>query len=375
MNFDFSDELKQLRDEARKFLGRQGVKTMVRHALEGEPYDAGLWQAMAGLGWTGATIPESHGGSGLGHLAVCVLAEEIGYAAAPVPFSSSVYLATEAILTFGSQSQQERWLPRLASGDAVGTFALAEGAGPFTLERVRARVEDRGLSGVKMPVPDGEHAHFAIVVARDDKENLMHLVDLATPQVRRTQVPTLDRSRPQARFDFDRAPAEPLQGATRWNSIRLLLDRAAIMMAFEQIGGAQAALEMARDYALERYAFGRPIASFQAIKHKLADVYMAIELARSSAYYGAWALDKNAPELAVAASAARIAAIDAAWVASKENIQTHGGMGYTWELDCHLYYRRAKFQALTLGSAREWKRRLLDEISPKSVPYASPEVR
>ena len=194
---------------------------------------------------------------------------------------------------------------------------------------------------------------------------MLHLIELNSAQVRCTPVPTLDISRAQARLDFNNAPAEVLPGASDWQDVRRLLDRAAVMMAFEQIGGAQAALEMARDYALQRYAFGKPIASFQAIKHKLADVYVGIELARSNAYYGAWAIDKNAAELPIAASSARIAACDAAWQATKENVQTHGGMGYTWELDCHLYYRRAKFQALTLGSTREWQRRLMDHVSPR----------
>lgn len=370
MNFDFSDELKQLQGEAGKFLARSAVKPMVRLALEGAPYDPSLWQTMASMGWTGAAIPESHGGSGMGHLAVCVLAEQIGYAAAPVPFSSSVCLATQALVAFGSPSQQERWLPRLASGDAVGTFAVTEGPGPIALSRIEARVEHGRLRGVKLPVPDGEIADFAIVVAHDDAGCLLQLVDLTGAGITRTPLPSLDRSRPLSRIAFDAAAAEPLGGASGWNAVRLLMDRAAVMMAFEQIGGAQAALEMARDYALQRYAFGRPIGSFQAIKHKLADVYVAIELARSSAYYGAWALDSNAPELPVAAAAARIAATDAAWLATKENIQTHGGMGYTWELDCHLYYRRAKHQALALGGAREWKRRLADQISPRSAGHA-----
>ncbi|MEI9987895.1 MAG: acyl-CoA dehydrogenase family protein [Aliidongia sp.] len=137
-------------------------------------------------------------------------------------------------------------------------------------------------------------------------------------------------------------------------------------MAFEQIGGAQACLDMARDYALERYAFGRPIGSFQAIKHKLADVYIATELARSNAYYGAWALATEAAELPLAAAAARVAATEAFHLASKENIQTHGGMGFTWETDCHLYYRRSKHLALTLGSAPWWQDRVIAELEARN---------
>ncbi len=371
MNFDFSDELKQLRSEARRFLADRKTKSLVRGALEGAPFESTLWNSMAELGWTASTIPEEYGGAGLGHLAACVLAEEVGYSISPAPFSSSVYMATEAILTFGSQTQKARWLPRLAKGEAIGTIALVEGAGPITLEQARARVDRGQLSGTKMPVPDGMIANFAIVLAPDEKGCLLHLVDLAGSGVARSRLPTLDQSRPQASLAFERCPAEPLEGARNWTDVRTLLDRAAIMLSFEQIGGAQAALEMARDYALDRYAFGRPIASFQAIKHKLADVYMVIELARSIAYYGAWALNTSAPELAVAASAARIAATDAAWIASKENVQTHGGMGYTWDLDCHLYFRRAKIQALVLGGTREWKRRLMDQVSPRTTLHPS----
>ena len=149
--------------------------------------------------------------------------------------------------------------------------------------------------------------------------------------------------------------------------VRTLIDRAACMMAFEQVGNAQAALEMATAYAKERFAFGRPIGSFQAIKHKLAEMYIAIELARSNAYYAAWALSTNAAELPIAAAVARIAASDAGWLASKENIQTHGGMGFTWQMDCHLYYRRAKLLALALGGTREWKQRLIAGLRTRNV--------
>jgi acyl-CoA dehydrogenase len=145
-------------------------------------------------------------------------------------------------------------------------------------------------------------------------------------------------------------------------------ERAAVLFAFEQVGGAQRSLEMARDYALERYAFGRPIGSFQAIKHKLADVYVATELARSNAYYGAWALARNAPELPLAAAAARVSANEAFFLAAKENIQVHGGMGYTWEFDCHLYYRRAKLLSLAVGSSRLWKDRLITQLETANAP-------
>ena len=365
MNFDFPEEVKQLRDQARRFLNDHQSKARTRDRLEGKDLSSSsLWADIAALGWTGAAIPEEFGGVGLGHLAVCALAEELGYACAATPFSSSVYLATEALLCFGSSTQKAKFLPKLADGTLTGTFALSEGPGLSDARHVHSRVSGGLLTGTKVPVADAETADFAVVAAQGGGAWL-HIVDLHGKNVRQEKLSTLDQSRPQARMVFEGAVAEALTGAANPESVQHLLDRAAVMMAFEQIGGAQAALEMARDYSLQRFAFGRPIGSFQAIKHKLADLYMNIELARSNCYYGAWALDKDAPELPVAAASARVAATEAAWLATKENIQTHGGMGYTWELDCHLYYRRAKFQALTLGSLHEWKGKLADRLLPK----------
>jgi alkylation response protein AidB-like acyl-CoA dehydrogenase len=372
MNFDFPDEIKQLRDEARRFLTERCPTSATRRILEGpEPYDRPLWQAMAEMGWTGAAIPEEFGGAGLGHLAVCVLAEELGHAVAPVPFASSVYLATEAILRFGSDAQKQQYLPKLAAGEIIGTLGMAERAGPAEPTRLTMSLTDGRLSGAKLAVPDGDVADFAVVAVRAERGPSLVIADLAGPGVVRETVATIDPTRSHARIVFDGAPAEALPGSEGADSVRHLLDRAAVMLAFEQVGCAQAALEMARDYARERYAFGRPIGSFQAIKHKLADIYIAVELARSNAYYGAWALSTEAAELPIAASVARISACEAGWLASKENIQTHGGMGFTWQMDCQFYYRRAKLHAMALGGAREWKRRLIAELR-KSNAIALP---
>ncbi len=368
MNFDFPDELKQLRDEARRFLSERCPTSVPRRILEGpEPYDRALWQSMAEMGWTGAAIPEQYGGAGLGHLAVCVLAEELGHAVAPVPFSSSVYLATEAIQLFGSDAQKQQHLPKLAAGETIGTFAMAERPGPADPRRLTSHVADGRLTGTKLAVPDGDIADLAVVAVHGGNAPWLFLVDLGSPGVAREPVTTIDPTRSHARIVFDNVAAEPLPGSEGADSIRRLLDRAAVMLAFEQVGGAQAALEMARDYARERYAFGRPIGSFQAIKHKLADIYIAVELARSNAYYGAWALHSEAAELPIAASVARISACDVGWLASKENIQTHGGMGFTWQMDCQFYYRRAKLHALALGGTREWKRRLIAELRTRNT--------
>jgi alkylation response protein AidB-like acyl-CoA dehydrogenase len=368
MNFDFSEEMLQLRDQARRFLADRCPPAVPRRILDSpEPYAADLWRSLAEMGWLGAAIPEDYGGVGLGRLAVCVLAEELGRAVAPVPFASSVYLATEAILQFGSDAQKDEWLPRLAAGETIGTFAMAERPGAANPDRLTTAVAGNRLTGTKLTVPDGDIADFAIVAVNGGNGPWLYLVDLTGTGVTRTTVTTIDPTRSHARIDFAAAPAEPLPGSTGPETIRTLLDYAAVPMAFEQVGCAQAALDMANAYAKDRFAFGRPIGSFQAIKHRIADMYIQVELARSNAYYGAWAVNAGTPELPIAASVARIAACDAGWFVTKENIQVHGGMGFTWQMDCQLYYRRAKLLALTLGGAREWKRRLIAELRARNT--------
>jgi alkylation response protein AidB-like acyl-CoA dehydrogenase len=367
MNFDFSDDLKQLRDQARRFLTEQCPPALVRRSLDGEePYAAALWKEIANMGWIGAAIPEQYGGAGLGYEGLCVLAEEIGRAVAPVPFASTAYLAAEAILLAGTEAQKRKYLPQLADGSLIGCFALAEGNGNPSPDAVRARVSGGKLNGVKWPVADGGIADIAIVAARDETDAIaLFLVE--TKSVARKTLRTVDPTRDQARFDCNDTPAEKLSAVSGWATVQRLMDRAAILFAFEQVGGADASLQMARDYAMERFAFGRPIGSFQAIKHKLTDVYVALELARSNAYYGAWALTADAAELPLAAATARVSATDAFHLASKENIQTHGGVGFTWAFDCHLYYRRSKQLALRLGAAPFWKNRLVDLIETRNA--------
>jgi alkylation response protein AidB-like acyl-CoA dehydrogenase len=368
MNFEVSDELLQLRDQARRFLADRCPPAVPRRILDTpEPYAADLWRAVTEMGWTGAAIPEEYGGVGLGRLAVCVLAEELGRAVAPIPFSSSVYLATEAIMLFGSEQQKQTWLPKLAGGEVIGTFAMAEAAGPANPDKLKTTVQNNRLTGTKLAVPDGDIADFAVVATQGGAGPCLHLVDLTAAGVARETITTFDPTRSHARIAFAAAPSDPLPLSVGKETIRTLLDYAAVPMAFEQVGNAQAALEMANAYAKERYAFGRPIGSFQGIKHKLADMYIQVELARSNAYYGAWAVHTASPDLPIAASVARIAACEAGWFVTKENIQTHGGMGFTWQMDCHLYYRRAKLLGLALGGAREWKHRLVNELRTRNT--------
>jgi len=255
----------------------------------------------------------------------------------------------------------------------IGTVAVGEGTQATTQKNMKVSATSGKLHGTKLPVADGDVADIAIVIAKDsDSAASLYLVELGGKGVARKTVKTLDPTRSHAQVDFDGASAESL-GATGqgWSQLEKLFDRAAILFAWEQVGGAEASLQMARDYAMDRYAFGRPIASFQAIKHKLADMYIAHTLARSNCYYGAWALSTDAPELPLAAATARVSATEAFHECSKENIQTHGGMGFTWEFDCHLYYRRSKLLSLNLGSLPRWKDRLVTRLEESNLAQAN----
>ena len=370
MNFDFSDDQKSLRDEARRFLSEKAGAKVTRRVLDDASisYDEGLWRSVAEMGWIGAAIPEEYGGTGLGRLELCVLAEELGRAVAPIPFSSTVYFFAEALLLAGSEAQKQALLPKIAAGEVIGCFALSEGPGAPTAQSIAAKFDGATLSGVKIPVTDGDCATHAIVVAKEGAGVSLALVDLNQPGVTRTTLKTLDPTRGHAKLEFKNVKAERLGAAGQgWELAEAILDRAAVLLAFDQVGGSQACLEMAIGYAKERVAFARPIGSFQAIKHKLADMYVAIEVARSNAYYGAWALSTEAAELPFAAAAARAAASDAYYLCAKENIQTHGGMGFTWDVDCHLFFRRAKLLAVQAGSPAVWKEKLVKRLEQRNA--------
>jgi len=364
VNFEFSEEQNMLRDQAVSFLNDKSSLSTVRKVLEGpDPYDAELWKGITELGWVATTIPEKYNGIGFGQLELCVVAEELGRSLAPVPFSSSVYLATEAIMEFGSDAQKEAWLGKLAQGQVIGCAALWEAPGEISPATIHAEVKGNKLSGDKIVVTDGDVADFAVTIAKSGSGHSLYLVDLTQSEVTRTAIKTIDPSRSHANIAFSGASVELLgKEGDGIAELERLLDRAAILFAFEQVGGAQAAMEQAREYALGRYAFGRPIAGFQAIKHKLARMYVAIQLARSNCYFGAWALSTGASELPVAAATARVSASQAYRECAEENIQVHGGMGFTWEFDCHFYYRRAKLLAVNLGSESTWKNKLITSV-------------
>ena len=375
MNFDFSDDQKLLQEQARKFLTDKCSRKLVRSVLDNNDnqYSKELWQQVVDMGWTATAIPEEYGGLGLGMLELCVIAEELGRSLAPIPFSSSIYIFAEFLKAYGSDEQKKKYLPKIASGEFIGSFAFPETKGSPRANNLNSKVENNKLSGKKLPVSDGQVADVLIVAANSDNNQnhnslSLYIVETNQDGVKEKLLDTLDPTRPSSEIEFNDASCNSLGGKGEgWSMIENILNRAAVLFAFEQVGGAQVALDEAKKYSIERYAFGKPIGSFQALKHKMADMYVKNELAKSNAYYGAWALSTDSMELPVAAAGARVSATDAFHYASKENIQIHGGVGFTWEYDCHLFYRRSKLLSLNLGSIRKWKENLISNLEKRNI--------
>lgn len=354
MNFDLSDEQKMLGEQARALLSDLSSFDRLRSLIDsGAEWDEPLWRALAEMGFLGAAIPDEHGGLGLGALDLGVIMEALGAANAAVPFMSSIILGAEAIWLAGSEAQKAAWLPKLASGEAVATFAYAEGPGPVFAPGGTS-IDSGRISGSKMPVADAGIADIAVVLVADGNFALVELDQLG---VTRTKLDSFDQLRAHYRLDFADAVAEAMPGTGKLDR---LIDQAAVQAAFEAAGAAEACLAMARDYAMERQMFGRPLAGYQAIKHKLADVAVATELARSNAYYGGWAAESSPDDLPAAAAAARLSGIKCLEMAARENLQVHGGIGYTFEANCHFYYRRERMLAVHLGNRGFWADRLLN---------------
>ena len=370
MNLDYTEEQKGIKREIAKMLAEQCPMAVVRRVVAGADadYDQSLWATLGQLGWLAAGLPESCGGLGLNSVVSCGIAEELGRVLAPVPVSSSIHLAAGAIDAFGSPQQKRDLLPGLGSGSLRGTFALWEVPGALPT-RLNATVHSGRLFGIKWPVADGATADIAVIaaVSQPDLRVRLYVADLHQGDVRRERLECLDPSRPMARLEFTGARAEPLDLAAAWDDISRVLDKAAVLASFEQIGGAERALEQTLDYAKSRSAFGRPIGGFQAIKHRIVDVYMQIELAKSNAYYAAWALNTGSAELPLAAAAARVSATRAFELAAREMVHVHGGFGMTWESDCHLFYRRSRHLASALGAAGEWRNRVVSRLEIRAA--------
>ena len=353
MNFEFSEDCQAIATQLRRVLEKVCAMDEVKRCLDKDCASEITWRALADMGVLGAAVPARWGGSGLSALELAACAEEVGRACAPVPLLASAVLATEALLHAGDDALRERWLPALARGEATGTLVFE--APDLTL---------RGgcVSGSLPRVVAGAAADFVVAPCAGG----LVLVELSGRGVRRKALHVLDPGFPLAAVDLEGVSAlelNPSDGESAADLLAALRNRGAALLAFEQLGGAERALKMARDYSLQRRTFGRFVGSYQAIKHKLANIWVKNELARGHAYHAAWALAHNPRALPLAAAGARVAASAAFEFAAQENIQIHGGFGYTWEADCHPLYKRALSTSLALGAPSVWKRRIVAHLA------------
>ncbi|MBE8516977.1 acyl-CoA dehydrogenase family protein [Amycolatopsis sp. H6(2020)] len=360
-----SDEQLELRQVLRTFLDRRSAEPEVRRLMAtDEGYDAGVWRQLGGeLGLPGLAIPEEYGGSGFGYAELGVVFEEMGRALLCAPYFGTVALAAEVLLRAGDESAAKDLLPGIAAGETVAALALTEPGGRWDEDGVTlraGRVAGRWrLTGAKTYVLDGHTAQLLLVVARTDAGTGLFAVDGSAAGLRRTPLRTLDQTRKQARLDFSSVEARLIGDAgTAWPAIERTLWTAAVLLAAEQLGGASRALELAVDYAKIREQYGRAIGSFQAVKHRLADMLTDVECARSAVQDGLRALTAGAGDLPVAASVAKAYCSEAFTRVAAGAIQVHGGIGFTWEHAVQLYFKRAKASELLLGTPAEHRARL-----------------
>ena len=356
MNFAFSEEQEELRRSVRRFLDDKSPESEVRRLMETpEGYDPAVWRQMREqLGLQGLAVPEEYGGSGYTYVELVVVFEEMGRALLPAPYFSTVALAANAVVASGDDGAKKEHLPGIASGETIATLAFTEESGRWDEQGITIPATKSGdgysLSGTKMFVLDGHTADLVLVAARTDAGVSLFAVDAAASGLTRTPLNTMDQTRKQARLEFSDTPAKLVgtegQG---WATLSKTLDLAAVALAAEQVGGAQRCLDMSVEYAKVRVQFGRPIGSFQAIKHKCADMLLEVESAKSAAYYAGWCAAELNDELPSVASLAKAYCSEAYFHAAAENIQIHGGIGFTWEHPAHLYFKRAKSSELLLG--------------------------
>jgi alkylation response protein AidB-like acyl-CoA dehydrogenase len=379
MDFGFSEEQDMLRQAAHDFLAENCPSTFVRQMMEDDKgYSPALWQKMAELGWLGLAFPEAYGGQGLGFVDLTVILEEMGATLLPSPFLSTVLLAGQTILLGGSEVQKQTYLPKIADGALLATLAMTEPSGRFDAEgitEVKAMPAEGGfsISGTKLFVPDAHVADVMVVAARTKESGdksfgiSLFLVDSQTPGVSTTLLKTMDQTRKQCEVVFKdvRVKRDRLLGMVDmgWPILSKVLNIATAALCAEMVGGAQRVLDMSVTYAKERVQFGRPIGSFQAIKHKCAEMMLQVESAKSAAYYAAWAVDEDAPEVPLAISMAKAYCSDAYRYTAGEGIQVHGGIGFTWEHDMHLYFKRAKYSEFTFGDATYHRELVAQEIN------------
>jgi len=372
MDFGFSEEQEMLRSSARAFLEKEAPMTFVRRMMDDERgFTDQLWRQMAELGWLGLVLPERHGGAGLSFVDLVVVLEEMGRAVLPGPFFSTVVLGGVAIADGGSELQREEYLPRIARGDLRVTLAHLEPSGRWDADGIQLEARPLGgelvLNGTKLFVPDGHVADLFVVAARAPGSQgtaglSLVLVEATTPGVRITPLKTMDQTRKLAEVVFDgvRVPSSAVLGAAGegWTLLERIADRGKVGLCAEMCGGAQKVLEMSVEYAKVREQFGKPIGAFQAIQHKCANMLVEVESSKSITYYAAWAVANDVDEAPLAAAMAKAYCSDAYRHVAGEGIQIHGGIGFTWEHDMHIYFKRAKSSEVTFGDAT-WNRELV----------------
>jgi alkylation response protein AidB-like acyl-CoA dehydrogenase len=376
--FAFSAEQEEFRAMVRRFVEARSPESAVREQMATERgFDPAVWSEMSRqLGLQGLIVPEEFGGQGFGFVELTIVLEEMGRSLMCAPYFSTVVLAVHALLLAGDDGAQRALLPGIAAGETTATLAFTEPNGswdPSGIESI-ARRDGAGwkISGSKLYVLDGHTADVVLVAARTGAGVSLFSVAGAAAGLTRIPLATLDPTRKQARLDFAGVEAK-LVGTDGAGAgvLGTVLDLAAVALAAEQVGGAQRCLDMSVEYAGQRVQFGRPIGSFQAIKHKCADMLLEVESARSAAYYAGWCADERSDELAAVAALAKAYCSDAYVHAASENIQIHGGIGFTWEHPAHLYFRRARSTALLFGDPAYHRELLAQRIgvdAQKSVP-------
>ncbi len=368
MNFAFTEEQELLRHTAREFIGRECPMTLVRELAESASgHQPALWKRMAELGWLGLLIPEEYGGAGLGFVDLVVILEEMGRSLLPSPFFANLQ-GTLALLHAGSDLQRKEILPAVASGERILSFAISEEAGSERPEDLHLRAVRKGsgfrLSGTKLFVPDAENADTLVVAARfgeGAQEIGLFLVERGAPGMDVIPMESLDRTRRIGELRLEATPASALGPEARgWETWQRVRDGALVALSADATGGAGKVLDDSVAYAKERIQFGKPIGIHQAIKHKCADMLVEVESAKAITHYAAWALSEELPEASVTAAMAKARACDAYRECSRQNIQIHGGVGFTWEYDCHLYFKRAKVDEVTYGDPDSQRERVAD---------------
>ncbi len=356
MNFAFTEEQEELRKIVRSFLDAKSPETAVREQMEtSNGVDPAVWAQMGEqMGLQGLIIPEEFGGSGFTQIELGVVLEEMGRALLCAPFFSTVVLGANTLLQSGDKAAMKKYLPGIASGEKTATLASTESSGKWDEKGITMEAKGSGadfkLNGTKMFVIDGHTANLVIVAARTTKGVSLFAVDGDADGLTRTALSTMDQTRKQAKLEFKDVAGELIGTEGKgWDVLSTVFDLAAVSLAAEQVGGAQKVLDMAVEYAKVRVQFGRPIGSFQAIKHKCADMLLEVESAKSAAYYGMWCASEMNAELPSVASLAKAYCSEAYFHAAAENIQIHGGIGFTWEHPAHLYFKRAKSSELLFG--------------------------